>query len=244
MLRRALVIGGLFTFIVAGCGSSDSGGGAAGTGGAGGAGGATDGGSGADGGGAAGSAGAPDLDSSDGTIVQTDKGPVQGMVQDATRAWLGIPFAAPPVGDLRWKPPQAHAAWKDVMHVIQRGAYCAQGQALAPAFDTSSSEDCLTLNVWAPATTPSTPAPVMVWIHGGSFVTGSGGLPDYVGKKLSEATGAIVVTINYRLGPFGFLAAVRAACGGSGVSVVGHVRLRRSAGGARLGEDEHRRLRR
>ncbi|MEP7125088.1 MAG: carboxylesterase/lipase family protein [Byssovorax sp.] len=141
----------------------------------------------------------------DGTLVATDKGSVQGTIVGTTRIFLGIPYAAPPIGDLRWKPPAPAAAWKDTLVAKTRGAYCAQLNALSPVIAAGSQEDCLTLNVWAPVGA-SGKTPVMVWIHGGSFIFGSGGEPTYDGRRLSEATGAIIVTINYRLGPFGFLA--------------------------------------
>jgi para-nitrobenzyl esterase len=141
------------------------------------------------------------------TFVMTDKGPVQGTVSGSSRLFFAIPFAAPPVGDLRWKPPAPHAPWTMPVAATAPGPACGQLDALtAMSFDTSSSEDCLTLNVWAPKAASTTKAPVMLWIYGGSFVIGSGGMSDYDGQKLSEATGAIVVTINYRLGPLGFLA--------------------------------------
>jgi para-nitrobenzyl esterase len=178
-----------FTLLLAACGSDP-----AGTGGAGG--GATT--TGATTSTGAGGGAAP-------TLIATDKGAVQGSVVGTTRIFLGIPFAAPPVGDLRWKSPAPAAPWKDTLVAKERGAYCAQLNALSPTIDKSSSEDCLTLNVWAPEGADGT-TPVMVWIHGGSFIFGSGGEPTYDGRRLSEATGAVVVTINYRLGPFGFLA--------------------------------------
>src|SRR6185503_11888888 len=110
----------------------------------------------------------------DGTLVPTDSGPVQGSIAGETRAFLGIPFATPPLGELRWKPPQPHEAWTDPLDATKRGPSCAQLTTLAPVFDKKSSEDCLMLNVWAPAKPAATPAPVMFWIHGGSFVIGSG----------------------------------------------------------------------
>ncbi len=153
-----------------------------------------------------GSAAAPPAEDAP-TLVMTDKGPVQGTVSGASRLFFAIPYAAPPVGDLRWKPPAAHAAWTTPVSALQPGPACGQLDALTSmTFDPTTSEDCLTLNVWAPAAKTEQPAPVMVWIHGGSFVIGIGGSPDYDGQALSEATGAVVVTINYRLGPMGFLA--------------------------------------
>src|SRR5207247_468614 len=107
--------------------------------------------------GAGGSAGSSTTSSSsggdDGTRIMTDNGPVQGAIMGATRVFLGIPYAAPPVGDLRWKPPAPHAAWTDTLDASKVGPSCAQLTPLSPAYDTSSSEDCLTLNVWTPAKT-------------------------------------------------------------------------------------------
>ncbi len=142
----------------------------------------------------------------DGTLIMTDKGPVQGTIVGASRVFLGIPFAAPPIDALRWKPPQPHAAWTTAVDATMRKPACTQLGALSPTFDATSSEDCLTLNIWAPKTPPSTPVPVMVWIYGGSFSVGSAADKAYDGQKLAEMAGAIVVTINYRLGPLGFLA--------------------------------------
>ncbi len=141
------------------------------------------------------------------TLVMTADGPVQGSVTGATRVFFDIPFAAPPVGDLRWKPPAPPKPWTTPIAATAPGPECAQLDALTGTmFDATSSEDCLTLDVWAPKAASSTPRPVMLWIFGGSFVIGSGGMTDYDGQKLSEATGAVIVTINYRLGPLGFLA--------------------------------------
>ena len=140
------------------------------------------------------------------TLIETDKGKVQGVSSEGTRAFLGIPFAAPPVGALRWKPPQPAAAWSDVLDAKTKGAQCPQLASLGNSPKTGTSEDCLNLNVWAPAKPSDTPAPVLVWIHGGGFTIGSGSELTYDGAALSAATGAIVVTMNYRLGPLGFLA--------------------------------------
>ncbi|MFO0614850.1 MAG: carboxylesterase family protein [Polyangiaceae bacterium] len=137
--------------------------------------------------------------------VKTDHGEVKGALEGATRQFLGIPFAAPPVGPLRWKPPADHAPWTAPLDASKTGPQCAQLDPLSGAFVDLSSEDCLTLNVWAPSRPKSEKLPVMVWIHGGGYVLGSGGDPAYDGHNLSEATGVIVVSINYRLGPFGFL---------------------------------------
>jgi para-nitrobenzyl esterase len=141
------------------------------------------------------------------TLVTTKDGPVQATVVGSTRAFFAIPFAAPPVGDLRWKPPAPPTPWTKPIAAPAPGPECPQLDALTSTMlDSTSSEDCLTLNVWAPKEASATPRPVMLWIFGGSFVIGSAGMEDYNGQKLSEASGAIVITINYRLGPLGFLA--------------------------------------
>ncbi|NUO47323.1 MAG: carboxylesterase family protein [Polyangiaceae bacterium] len=137
--------------------------------------------------------------------VDTDKGPIEGAIVGESRVFLGVPFAAPPVGNLRWKPPQPHAAWTEPLDATMRGPKCPQLNPISPQFDATSNEDCLTLNVWAPKEQPTTPVPVLVWIHGGTYIIGSGGDPAYDGQKLAEATGSVVITINYRLGPLGFL---------------------------------------
>jgi para-nitrobenzyl esterase len=123
-----------------------------------------------------------------------------------------MPSSAP-VGALRWRPPQALAPWTGVREATAFGASAWQVLApqgfgpWTPAFVASGaiSEDCLFLNVWAPAAPAATPRPVLVWIHGGGFVQGSGAVPIYHGHALA-AQGVIVVTINYRLGVLGFLA--------------------------------------
>lgn len=137
--------------------------------------------------------------------VQTDKGPVKGAFVGASRVFLGIPFAAPPVGDLRWKAPMPHAAWTEPLDARTKGPGCAQLSRLGAMLDSASSEDCLTVNVWAPER-PTGPAPVLVWIYGGGFTSGSNRELAYDGQMLSEMTGAVVVNLNYRLGPFGSLA--------------------------------------
>lgn len=138
---------------------------------------------------------------SDPSLVQTRQGMVQGIVQPAFRAFLGIPYAAPPVGNLRWRPPQAHAAWASTLTTTTPGNSCPQ--VASPFGLASINEDCLFLNVYTPNPVTSN-APVIVWIHGGAFVTGEGS--DFNPASTLVAQGAVVVTINYRLGAFGFLA--------------------------------------
>ncbi len=152
------------------------------------------------GGGAGGAGGSAPL------LIDTDKGPVEGVLIDDTRAFLGIPYAAPPEGELRFRPPAPREAWTEVLEAKAKGPICAQAAIIGEGMDPNSQEDCLTLNVWAPRSPGTADRPVMVWIHGGGFVLGSGGDPAYDGKVLSESSGAVVVTLNYRLGAFGFLA--------------------------------------
>lgn len=137
----------------------------------------------------------------DPSLVKTQQGVVQGNVQPTFRSFLGIPYAAPPVGNLRWKPPQAHAPWSTTLNATVAGSPCAQ--TASPFGQASTNENCLFLNVYTPNPV-TTNAPVMVWIHGGAFVAGEGS--DYNPSATLVAQGAIVVTINYRLGAFGFLA--------------------------------------
>ncbi len=135
-------------------------------------------------------------------------GLIQGVKTDGVWSFLGIPYAAPPVGELRWKPPQPVEPWKDVRSCKDYAPSCPQlvgMTAVGPLSVGDMSEDCLYLNIWSPAERPSDALPVMVWLHGGSFVSGSGSLPLYSGNQLARK-GAVVVTVNYRLGPLGFLA--------------------------------------
>jgi para-nitrobenzyl esterase len=140
----------------------------------------------------------------EGAQVTTDKGAVVGTVESATRSFLGIPFAAPPVGDLRWAPPQPAAAWTTPLQATAPGNACVQN--VSASYGKASvgiAEDCLYLNVHTPATS-TTQRPVMVWFHGGGYTGGMGA--DYDGRSLAKDNGIIVVTVNYRLGVFGFLA--------------------------------------
>ncbi len=124
-------------------------------------------------------------------------------------AFKGVPYAAPPVGDLRWKPPQPVAAWDGVRGAAAPGPICMQtGPAWVRApnagEDDPESEDCLFLNIWAPRESRE-PRPVMVWIHGGGFFNGAASLPIYDGTRIAEH-GVVLVSINYRLNVFGFFA--------------------------------------
>ncbi|MDI6875046.1 carboxylesterase/lipase family protein [Candidatus Solincola sp.] len=136
-----------------------------------------------------------------------DSGPISGRLENGVRSFLGIPYAAPPVGELRWKEPQPVEPWVEVRPCLDYGPSCPQPRSdWTGQLDVGeTSEDCLYLNVWTPARTQQDRLPVMVWIHGGAFQTGSGSLPIYDGTGLASR-GVVVVTINYRLGPLGFLA--------------------------------------
>lgn len=134
-------------------------------------------------------------------VIQLHSGPISGKVEDGVRVFSGIPYAAPPVGALRWKPPQEIALWEQVKNCTDFSPSCPQPKQQ----DTGKfSEDCLYLNIWTTAKKPDERLPVMVWIHGGAFNFGSASQPEYNGKNLAQK-GVVVVTINYRLGPLGFL---------------------------------------
>jgi para-nitrobenzyl esterase len=141
--------------------------------------------------------------------VRTDAGAVRGTTtaDDTMRVYKGIPYAAPPVGDLRWKSPQPVASWSDVRQTVEFAPRCAQGHIYDDMVfrDKGGSEDCLYLNVWTPAASAEGRRPVMVWIHGGGFIAGASSEPRQDGENLARK-GVVVVTLNYRLGVFGFLA--------------------------------------
>jgi para-nitrobenzyl esterase len=141
--------------------------------------------------------------------LHVEGGAIADTAPDAQgiRAFKGIPYAAPPVGGLRWKPPQAVPAWSGVRSATEWGARCMQSNRLGDIdpLNTRMDEDCLYLNVWTPATSAAEKLAVMVWIHGGSNLNGAGSQPEYDGARLA-GKGVVVVTINYRLDIFGFLA--------------------------------------
>ncbi len=139
--------------------------------------------------------------------AKLDAGIVQGEAAGDLAVYKGIPYAAPPVGPLRWRAPQAVTPWKGVRTTTAFGHACMQPQLGNEKWAQvgPTSEDCLYLNVWAPAKAVKGAVPVMLFVHGGSFTRGSGGVPLYDGSKLA-ARGVIVVTINYRLGRLGFFA--------------------------------------
>jgi para-nitrobenzyl esterase len=132
-------------------------------------------------------------------------GQLAGVVDGPAAVFRGIPYATPPVGPLRWAPPRPAAAWAGVRDASRFGPICPQPKGARRLVAAIQSEDCLTLNVWTPAQRTASPAPVMVWIHGGGYETGSGSDPLYDGKAFAR-DGVVLVTINYRLGALGFFA--------------------------------------
>ena len=148
----------------------------------------------------------PPLTPVEATVAQ---GALRGYVEDGVRIFKGAPYAKPPVGDLRWRPPQPAAAWAGARDAQAFGPDCMQNRVGWDDTQTKLpvSEDCLTLNVWTPEGAPKRlgAAPVMVWIHGGGSVMGSGSQPVFDGAALARR-GVVVVTFNYRLGRFGFFA--------------------------------------
>ncbi len=140
--------------------------------------------------------------------VKINSGWLKGISNDTVSVFKGIPFAAPPVGEYRWRPPQGVVPWQGMRNATEFGPNCAQaGWGETPGTITkNSAEDCLYLNVWKPANVMSSSnLPVMVWIHGGGFVGGSGAEPTNFGDQFAKQ-GVILVTINYRLGRLGFFA--------------------------------------
>jgi para-nitrobenzyl esterase len=137
--------------------------------------------------------------------LKISSGQITGEERDGVRVYRGIPFAAPPIGDLRWKPPQPVKPWDGVRDCMKFGAICPQPKSMLGTKQEQASEDCLFLNVWTAATNAAAKLPVMVWIHGGGCTTGAGSQSSYDGMTFAKA-GVVLVTINYRLGPFGYLA--------------------------------------
>ncbi|MFB7176619.1 carboxylesterase/lipase family protein [Streptomyces sp. NPDC056257] len=141
-------------------------------------------------------------------VVDLPAGRLRGVTEGGLAVFKGVPYAAPPVGALRWRPAQPHPAWQGTRDATAFGASAPQpyqeggplGNHGAPPF----SEDCLTLNVWTPAA-DAAKRPVLVWIHGGGFISGSGSLPNYSGETFARDGDLVVVTVNYRLGPLGYL---------------------------------------
>ncbi|MDX2375753.1 carboxylesterase/lipase family protein [Microbacterium sp. LRZ72] len=143
-----------------------------------------------------------------GPIVETTSGPVRGAGDGHVHWWKGIPYAAPPIGDLRWRAPQPASSWTAVRDASRFGAAPVQttGPAVRLPDDVERSEDCLTLNVWAAdSVAPGDDRPVVVWIHGGAYVFGSTSQRLYDGRTLTASGEIVLVTVGYRLGTLGFL---------------------------------------
>ncbi len=136
-------------------------------------------------------------------VAETEQGMLRGASSDGIERFLGIPYAAAPTGDLRWQAPRPVDGWNNVRDASEFGPICAQSRPPDQA-GPPMSEDCLTLNVWAPADAAD-PLPVMVWIHGGGHQFGSGRDPAFDGTEFAK-DGIVLVTINYRLGALGFMA--------------------------------------
>ncbi|XP_062978268.1 cholinesterase-like isoform X1 [Elgaria multicarinata webbii] len=153
--------------------------------------------------------------SEDDTVVVTSSGPVKGKQVPAgsgsVTAYLGIPYAEPPVGKLRFQKPRPHQPWSHVLEATTYGNSCPQEDdssrpdAAIWTANTPLSEDCLFLNIWVPHPQPSMPVPVLVWIYGGGFITGTASLDIYNGAFLAATENVIVASMNYRLGVLGFL---------------------------------------
>lgn len=135
--------------------------------------------------------------------VKVSGGLVEGIAADNLTVYKGIPFAAPPVGELRWRPPQPAAKWPAVRKADQFAPGCMQSMGGPPP--SGASEDCLYLNIWTPAKSPKERVPVLVWIYGGGFNGGATSIPVYGGEKLAKR-GVVLVSIAYRVGLFGFFA--------------------------------------
>ncbi len=135
------------------------------------------------------------------SFVDTENGQFQGSTNGLISSFKGIPYAKPPVASLRWKAPQPVVPWTGVRSAQQYGAHCAQSELTSSTFE--GSEDCLYLNVWTRSTDPSRRRPVIVYLHGGGNTTGNGDI-DYT--RFIAQFDAVVVSLNYRLGPFGFFA--------------------------------------
>lgn len=144
------------------------------------------------------------------TLADPPAGRLRGAIEDGLTVFRGVPYAEPPVGDLRWRPARPHSGWSGVRDATADGPsapqmYREEGDPVlgghgSPPFG----EDCLTLNIWTPAADDAR-RPVLVWIHGGGFVSGSGSLPGYSGATFARDGDLVVVNVNYRIGPLGYL---------------------------------------
>jgi para-nitrobenzyl esterase len=151
------------------------------------------------------SAGSPPQDQRGRLVVQTESGKLRGVTDQGAEEFLGIPYAAPPVRDLRFAPPAAPARWTGVRDADRQAPACLQFQPSGVREEQAVSEDCLYLDVYRPRhTSPRDKLPVMVWFHGGGNTQGTGVI--YGGQTMADKTNTVIVTINYRLGALGFLA--------------------------------------
>jgi para-nitrobenzyl esterase len=138
--------------------------------------------------------------------VLVESGAVEGVRKSGLTAYLGIPFAAPPLGELRWREPQPAVPWEGIRRATAFAPACMQTGVSMPGEKAPlTSEDCLYLNIWTPATAAVERLPVIVWIHGGGYKNGATSMPLYWGDQLAKR-GVVVISIAYRLGPLGFLA--------------------------------------
>ena len=188
-------------------------------------------------------------------IVETQYGGVRGSNLGPVSVWKGIPFAQPPVGELRFRAPQPPAAWAGVRDATEFGTIAPQAIVEGGGFFGANrltaeveSEDCLYLNIWSPVPkADSKQRPVLVWIHGGAFTMGSGSTASYDGTNFAAHGDVVVVTINYRLGALGFL--YLGELGGSqgnrgSIRHIGQQCHPRSGGGAAMGAEQYRGFRR
>jgi len=140
--------------------------------------------------------------------VETGLGAIVGRSLNGVRQFRGVPYATAPVGSGRFEPPSAMRSWSGTLEANSDGPIAPQTPsrvyAAMGSIDAPQSEDCLTLTIWAPAEATA-PCPVIVWFHGGGFMSGAGSLPWYDGEELARLSGAVVVNVNYRLGALGFL---------------------------------------
>lgn len=140
------------------------------------------------------------------TIVETSYGPIEGRAKDGTLLFAGVPYAAPPIGDFRFKAARPHEPWREIRPATRFGPAAPQTPTggLTASAEVRWSEDCLTLNIATPAA-DDRKRPVLFWIHGGGYRTGQGAIPWYSGARFATQGDIVVVSINYRLGAFGFL---------------------------------------
>jgi para-nitrobenzyl esterase len=137
--------------------------------------------------------------------ISIEQGLVSGSQWNGVYQFLGMPYAAPPVGELRWQPPAPPASWEGVRDATEFGNAAIQTRSTGFDPGAKQSEDCLYLNVWSPTLDPDARLPVMLWIHGGGFLNGAASMKEWLGGNLARR-GVTVVSCNYRLGAFGFLA--------------------------------------